>query len=146
MAGALTAYSFKNVVVEIDGRPITGFWEGDDAVVIERNTDNGTPVVGVDGDATVSISADDSVQITLRLQPNSEANRVLQNKFLQNRAGRARPFAVSIRDTGNGEGGSAARAIVMQDPGAQFGGTASAREWVIFANPWKARAINYDGG
>jgi len=144
MAGALTAYSFKNVAVVIDGKPASGFWEGDDAVVIERNQDSVTPVVGVDGDATASISADDSVMITLRLQPNSPTHQVLMNKFRQNRGGRARPFSIGVRDTGNGEGGSAPRAIITVSPNASFGQNATVREWTIFANPWTWQPVDYD--
>jgi hypothetical protein len=139
----LSAYSFKNVVVTIDGRPLEGFWEGDDAVAVDRRADNVTPVVGVDGTATASISADDSVEITIKLQPNSPANQVLYNKFLQNRSGRLAPFPISIRDTGNGEGGSAAQAVIMDSPSAQFGGNASEREWKIFANAWQWNATQY---
>jgi len=143
MASTTTAYSYKNVSVTIDGRPIEGFWEGDDAVTIERNSDNAEPMVGVDGTATVSISADDSVVITLKLQPNSPANQVLQNKYLQNRSGRAAPFPVSIRDTGSGEGGSSAYCVVTQRPSVSLGKNATEREWVIFANPWIETPISY---
>lgn len=143
MAKQTTAYSAANLVVTIDGRPVEGFWEGDDAVTVERSSDNATPMVGVDGSATVSISTDDSVSITLRLQPNSPANRVLQSKYMQNRAGRSAPFPISIRDTGSGEGGSAAYCVVTERPSIELGANATVREWVIFANPWNETAINY---
>lgn len=143
MPGSTTAYSFRNVAVTVDGRPVDGFWSGDDCVTVARNSDNIEPIVGADGNATVSISADDSVMITLRLQPNSVANQILQNKFLQNRNGRTAPFPISIRDTGSGEGGSAAYAIVRTRPATNFGASASVREWTIFANPWNELPIRY---
>lgn len=143
MAGELTVYSFKNVAVTVDGSPVTGFWEGDDAVQINPRADNATEVVGVDGTATVSISADDSVFIVLKLQANSPMNTVLNNKFRQMRNGMAYPFAISVRNTGNGEGGSSAYCVVKKAPPAQFGEKASAREWTLFASPWAWNAIAY---
>lgn len=143
MAKHTSAFSFENVAVTLDGKPVEGFFDGDDAVTIERSSDNSTPMVGVDGTAVVSISTDDSVVVTLRLQPNSPANRVLQNKYLQNRAGRSAPFALSIRDTGSGEGGSAPYCMITERPSIELGATATVREWVIFANPWNETAINY---
>lgn len=140
---SLTTYSFKNVQATIDGKPVRGFWEGDDAVIVAQNSDTATAVVGVGGDATVSVSADDAVQITLKLQPNSPTNAVLNAKHMQMRNGRAVPFPVSIRDTGNGEGGSAPNAVIMKAPSQQFGNAASVREWVIFANPWNRNEISY---
>lgn len=143
MPGRTTAYSFKSVAVIVDGRPVEGFWEGDNAVEIERRTDNATAIVGVDGDATVSISADDSVTVTLRLQPNSPANTVLQNKFTQMRSGRLAAFPISIRDTGNGEGGSAPTAVILGQANSSLGASATAREWTIFCNPWNSNPIQY---
>jgi hypothetical protein len=143
MANLTTTYSFINVAVSVDGRPVEGLWEGDDAITIERNSDNAEPLVGVDGTATVSISADDSATVTVRLQPNSPANQVLQNKYLQNRSGRAAPFPISIRDTGSGEGGSSGYGIVTKRPDVSLGGTATVREWVIFVNPWTETPIQY---
>lgn len=143
MAKITTAYSAANLQVTLDGKTVDGFWSGDDAVQIEHPTDNATPMVGVDGSAVISISTDDSVTVTIRLQPNSPANRVLQNKYLQNRAGRSAPFALSIRDTGSGEGGSSSYCVVTKRADIQFGGVATVREWTLFANPWNENPINY---
>lgn len=139
----LTVYSFQNVAVVINGAQIEGLWEGDDAVMIEPNSDIGNPVVGVDGSSLVSITADRAVKITLKLQPTSPAHEFLQNRFRQMRSGSFSPFPISVRDTGNGEGGSAAEAVIIQAPSRQFGENAASRDWVLFAGAWEENPIAY---
>lgn len=145
MPGQTTVYSFENVAVTINGLRVTGFWEGDNAVEVAPRADNATMLVGADGDATVSYSADDSVSITLRLKPNSPMNAILENYYRRARAGGfGRGFPVAVRDTGNGEGGAASEAHILQAPTRALGAAATVREWVLGANAWAWTPIRYE--
>lgn len=140
----LTIYSFKQVAVTIDGRQVIGLWEGDDAVMVERNTDLGTPLTGVDGASVVSITADQSANLTLRLQPNSAMNEYLSQRAKAMRMGSQRLMTVGILDTSNGEGGGCSAAIVIKEPGRQYGANAAMREWVLFCNCWQETDVKYN--
>jgi len=139
----LTTFSFANVSVLIDGSPVTGFWEGDDAIVVERNAPDGNAVVGVDGDAVVSRPVNNSVTIKLKVSPTSAAHQLLTQKKRNIDNNLISDFAVSITDTGNGEGGAATQATILQAPNSQFGENASEREWTLFANDWVENAVAY---
>lgn len=141
---ATYSYSFANVVVTVNGLKVTGFWEGDDAVQVAPSADNATPLVGADGEATVSYSMDDSVRVTMRLKPNSPMNAILEAFYRRARArGIGTSFPVSLLDTSNGEGGSGADGHVIQAPERQFGGNATVREWVLFVNSWQWSPVRY---
>lgn len=144
MAGEFTSFSFENVSVEIDGNEVSGFWEGDDPVMIERRKATGNPVVGVDGCAVVSRPVDKSRDITLRLQPNSAAHRLLTNKLRAIANNQIQNFSISVTDTGNGEGGASASATIIEEPNISMGENATAREWKIFANDWRDNEIGYN--
>jgi len=143
MAGNFTSFSFENVSVEIDGAELSGFWEGDDPVMYERNKATGNPVVGVDGCAVVSRPVDKSRTVTLRFQPNSVGHRVLTNKLRAIENNQISLFGISITDTGNGEGGASASATIIEQPNVSMGENATAREWKIFANDWVENEVTY---
>ncbi|MCB1423151.1 MAG: DUF3277 family protein [Nitratireductor sp.] len=143
MAGEIQSFSFKSIVCMLDNNEATGFFEGDDAIMIERNTDTATPMIGADGTSTVSISADDSAMITLKLQPGSPTNKYLENKHKRQRNGTLQPFAVTVRDTSNGEGGSAAQCVIVKRPSRSFGQNATVREWKLFAGAWQDRTQEF---
>lgn len=138
-----TSFSFENVSVIIDGQRLTGLWEGDDPVMIERNKSSGTPVVGVDGDAVVSRPVDRSRNITIKCMPNSVAHRILTNKQRAIENNEIQQFTISITDTGNGEGGQSVQATIIEQPSIGLGENASEREWVIFANDWADNNVTY---
>lgn len=139
----LTSFSFANLSALVDGVPLVGFWEGDDAITIEPNSPDGNAIVGVDGDAVVSRPVDQSVNITLRLSPNSAAHRILTNKKRAIDNNEIQNFAISITDTGNGEGGSSTQATIIQAPSMSFGENATVREWVVFANDFRSNEVEY---
>jgi len=143
MSRALTSYSFLNVAVVLDGKLVTGLWEGNDAVTIAPHSDIGFPLVGVDGAAIVSITADTSVMIVLKLQPTSPTHTFLHNRWKRMRSGRLLPFGLSVRDTGNNEGGSAAEATIIRAPQHAYGENAASRDWVLFAQAWDPTQVEY---
>lgn len=144
MPGKTYVHSFERVQVTLNSLPITGFWEGDDAVMIDPHDDNSEALVGADGDATVSYSADDAVTITLKLKPSSPANQLLNSYYRRARNGAIQGgLPISIRDTGNGEGGSAAECHITNAPSRGLGKNATEREWKIFANAWVWNEMQY---
>lgn len=140
---ALTSYSFANVSVVLDGIQLEGFWEGDDAITIERNAEAGNPIVGVDGCAVVSRPVNESRNITLSVMPNCQAHKLLTNKMRAIENNEIEHFNISVTDVGNGEGGSSVEATIVGQPSASLGENASAREWIIFANNWVDNEIEY---
>lgn len=140
----ITTYSPKNCQVSLDGRDVRGLWEGDDAVTVERGTDRATSLVGADGAAIVSTSADESAMITLRLQHTSAAHSRLRNLEAAMKIGRTPKFPLSIRDTESGEGGSAAECVIVKTPSVNTGSTtAGVREWGIFAGRWNDNPVAF---
>lgn len=140
----LTLYSATNVVLTIDGRQVIGLWEGDDAIVVERPTDLGSALTGADGASVVSITADQSASLTLKLQPNSAMNQYLQQKVKRMRMGSQDLIVVSLRDTSTGEGGGCSSAVVIREPSKSWGAAATEREWQLFCNCWQENDITYN--
>ena len=139
----LTVYSFQDVVVSIDGVPVENLWEGDDAVEIADMNDFAEAMEGVDGAVIHSMGAGDAKTVTLRLMHTSAAHKLLQKLTRLMRDGFTVPFALSIRGTRSGEGGSAPTALILTRPGRSYGRTASEREWTIVASPWSDFDISY---
>ena len=140
----LTLYSFDNVVVTIDGREVIGLWEGDDVVSLERPTDLGSALTGADGASVVSITADQSATLTIKLQPNSAMNAYFEQCVKRMRMGSQRLIAVAVRDTSTGEGGGCSAAVVIREPSKTWGATATEREWQLFCNCWQENDITYN--
>jgi hypothetical protein len=113
--------------------------------VIEDFMEVGNPMVGADGASINSISASTAVRITLKLQPTSPAHQLLQNRLTRFRTGQHVEFAVSIRDTGTGEGGNSAQVSFERRGNTQHGANATVREWVLFAQCWEWSKIAYFG-
>jgi structural protein KPP10_ORF10 len=132
----LTMYSFLNVKAVLNGNDVTGLWEGDDAIEIEERSAVANPMVGADGAAIVSVTADQSVTLRIRLQPNSPIHAYLDRKYRALKAGQLDPMTFSVRDTGNGEGGSSSQVVITGMATKKFGVNADVREWELFAQGW----------
>ena len=72
---AVASYAFKDVVLLFNGVPLSGFADGDDAIIIERNVDAYTLLVGADGDAMALKQANKSGVATLKLLQSSDTPR-----------------------------------------------------------------------
>lgn len=140
----LTLYSFLNVKATLNGREIVGLWEGDDAIEVEERSQVANDLVGADGAAIVSVTADQSVFVRIRLQPNSPFHRYLDEQYRILKKGQLNPMAFSVRDTGNGEGGSSAQCIIRGMATKQFGVNASVREWELYCQGWVWDTTNYN--
>lgn len=139
-----SAYSFINVSATLDRRDIKGFWEGDDAIVVTQGADVGTPLVGADGSSIFSISADQSAQISIKLQHTSPMHRFLSQRLRQTRARGAQvaTFPFSFKDKVSGEGGVASSCFIMTAPEDSKGTNATVREWVLWTGEWSAEIPN----
>lgn len=140
----LSIYDAKSIVLTIDGRRVIGLWEGEDAVMVERPDDLGTPTTGADGASVVSITASQTANLTIRLMPNSAMNAYLQQRVKLMRAGSTRVMPVELRNTITGEGGGCTSAIIVKEPSQSFGASETSREWVIFCSCWNQNDITYN--
>lgn len=141
----MSFHRMESCVFTIDRRQVTNFDEGDDVFQIEWGSDIGEPLVGADGCAIVSVLADQSVTITLRLMQTSPFNAFLSNKVKAMRAGSLRTFPVSFTDSISGESGSCNECVIIAQPGTQKGARATSREWRIFAPVWAVNQVTYQG-
>ena len=139
---ATDTFGMQNVSVVLDGLQVTGFFDGDDVVMVEQNTDVGQLAIGADGFGVYSLSADHSVKITLKLQHTSATHKQLQEKWKGYRGGSAKGFPFSIKDLTSNEGGSTDECFIMTAPYDQKGMNATVREWVLVSTEWNIDVIN----
>jgi len=143
MASVLTQYSMADVSFLVDGREVSGFFGQDDSIMIESDVDENNVEVGSDGCAIASLSANRAKRIKVKVSPTCDGHQLLTNmmNLIRNRARVG--FAVSVTNTGNGEGGSSTQATITKVPAVSFGTNATEREWEIFANDWQPNTVNY---
>lgn len=142
---ALTsAYGFVNTANTVDGQIIQGLWDGDDAISIAPIADKGTMLIGADGSALFSVSANRGATITLRLQHTSPTHRLLQQKLKRQQAlaSPAVAFPVTAYDTSSGEGGTADKCFIQTAPTDTKGANATVREWVLVTGEFNAEIPN----
>lgn len=129
----ITAYSAKNVIATIDGLPVQGLFDGDNAIQVSQGSDIGTGIIGMQGDGIFSQSADKSATLTLRLLHTSGTHQLLHQKVKAQQAGiLGSGFRVSVMDTGSGEGGTGEGVFVQKQPDDMKGKSATVREWVLW--------------
>jgi len=116
-----TAYSMLNVAAILDGQPVQGLFDGDDAITVTPGVDLGTMLIGADGASIFSQSADRSATISIKVQHTSATHRQLSRKAAQQRAGRLIGFPFSFMDTGSGEGGVADKCFIQTAPAVTHG-------------------------
>lgn len=140
----MASYSHKNVTATIDGQRVQGFWDGDDAIVVEPVEDIGTLMVGADGSGLFSQRAGRPHTITMRLQHTSPAHRLLHQKWRAQQAVgvRVRSFRVTVMDVDSNEGGVASECWIQSAPSDSKGVNAVAREWVVVTADWTPEVPN----
>lgn len=132
-----TAYSFADVAATINGRAVTGLFEGDNAVEVAPMSDRSAMVVGVDGSSITSRSTNQAATITLRLQHTSPTHRYLSQLDRRAAAGGSVFFPMTVKDTGSGEGGAAEKVSIRTAPTLAKGQNATVREWVLHTGEWQ---------
>lgn len=70
------AYAPHQVLVTVNGFPITGFGE-DEFCLVEKNVDDAELTIGADGEGALSRSKDESGTITITVGAQSAANDVM---------------------------------------------------------------------
>ncbi|KAA0970809.1 DUF3277 family protein [Aureimonas fodinaquatilis] len=139
----VSSYGFGAVAATLDGQPVSGFWEGDDALVVTRRDDIGTEVVGADASFLFSQNMSRAATITLRLMHTSPTHRMLLQKEKRQRAlagGRGFPF--DFKDKSSGEGGSTPQAYIKTGPDNSKGRNAAVRVWVLVCGDWNEMIPN----
>jgi len=124
-------YSFLNTILLVNAIPLTGFDEGDDAITLARLNDSSAHKIGVDGEMTVSISADRSGSITFRLMQSSDSNSYLSGLVGAAENGAFVPIFVQFKDTQGGDIGSGTQGYITKPADMVRGENANGQEWVI---------------
>jgi hypothetical protein len=125
-------YDWRKQLTTLNGVPVTNFAAGDDAFKAERLVDNASHEVGVDGNMVVSLSADKSGQVMIKLQQTSPTNAYL-NKITagQDYMEGFVPVTVEQADTYRMDSVSTTVGYVKKHPDYTRGGKASTVEWTF---------------
>lgn len=129
----MKTYSFLNTVFFVNGVEITGFADGDDVINMERRTDSATDKIGADGNMMVSLSADFSGEITIKLQQTSSSNKYL-TKLLNVQEGRGvafKPVKLFFQDTYRQDIGSGSLGYIKKPAAMARGQNGQTTEWVF---------------
>lgn len=139
-----SAYGFVNTANTVDGQLIQGLWDGDDVITIAPIADKGTMLIGADGSALFSVSANKGATITIRLQPTSPTHRLLTQKLKRQQAlaSASTAFPVTAFDTASGEGGTADKCFIQSAPTDSKGVNATVREWVLVTGEFTPEVPN----
>lgn len=129
----MKTYSFNNVIMLVQGQEITGWPEGDDAILCERLVESASHVIGIDGSMTMFISADRSGTIKFKLKQDSKSNELLTALITSQENGAFIPIFVQIRNTEGGEFISGTQGYIPKPSSIKFGGKTEANEWTIVA-------------
>lgn len=124
-------YSFLNVIMLVNGVEIAGYDEGDDAIAMERLGDSASHMVGVDGEMTVSVSADRTGKFTFRLAQTSTSNAYLSGLISAQENGVFIPVFAQFKDTRGGDLGSGTQGYIPKPANMVRGATANSQEWMI---------------
>lgn len=127
----MKSFNFNNVIMLVQGVELTGWPEGDDAIICERNNDTGTHSVGVDGSMTFNQSNDRSGEIRFKLKQNSSSNGLMTGLISSQENGAFLPVFVQIKNTQGGELISGTQGYIKRPATMQFGAELGDNEWAI---------------
>lgn len=125
-------YDWRTVLTTINGVPIMDWAEGDDVFKATRLKEIGELVVGASGSACVSLSADKSGEVTIKLQKTSPTNAVL-NKLAasEDHIGTFVPVEVQQIDTYRGDKVITTLGFIKKPADMQGGAKAPDVEWTF---------------
>lgn len=124
-------YSFLDTLLLVNGVEITGFDEGDDAIILDRLEDSAMHKVGVDGEMSVAISADRSGSATFRLMQTSSSNLYLSGLVSSQENGVFVPIFMQFKDTYGNDLGSGTQGYITRPAGMTRGENVNSQEWVV---------------
>jgi hypothetical protein len=116
----------------VNNVPITNWASGDDAFQAERNANLAEYEVGCDGKMVVSLSADKSGKVTIKLQQTSPANAYLNKlaaaeDYLEGFI----PVVVTQADTYRGDGVASAPGFILKPANYTRGTKQNNTEWTF---------------
>ena len=132
----MKSYSFGRVSVTVDGIPVVGFAEGDDVVQVTPAGDDGSLVIGADGQSVFLQTVNDSAEIVLKLLPTSSMNKILQARYTAQKAGVLFPLGITIVDPSANEVTICVSCNVIQSPVRGYGAGVGVREWKLVAESY----------
>lgn len=119
-------YNPKDILVSVNGVPVTGYADGTDVISIDYETDFVGDMVGVTGEGAFVEHNDRRATITLKLMATSPMNDVLSALVAGNVE-----FAVSMTDNRGTSVAAGASCRVTKLPQVQYGNEIGVREWPI---------------
>lgn len=129
----VSSYSAVNLIVTFAGVALNGFADGDDVVMVERNNPSMSQVVGIQGDAVYSQTADKSGKITIKLLQNSESNSLLTAKIQASEAGAIVSAPLIVTETGSDAKVTAMKCVIEGQPSFARGANANTVEWTFLS-------------
>jgi hypothetical protein len=126
-------YDWRKLLTTINNVPVTNWAEGDDVFQAERVTPSASMVIGVDGKATVSLSADKSIKVTIKLAQTSPTNAYLSQLAAgQDHLEGFTPITVQQYDTYRRDSVESMYGYIEKPANVTRGGKANAVEWVMY--------------
>ena len=128
----LQTYSFKNVTLQIDGRTITDYHEGDDVIVAARRNDSASDVIGADGRMALAIHADLSGTIKFKIKQTSPDAFFLYGLVNSMQVGRVANVAeATVKDARRTDVATGALGYVLKPADMTRGKGINLQEWTI---------------
>lgn len=124
-------YSYLNATLLVNGNAITGFDEGDDVITLARVNDSASHKTGMDGDMTVSLSADHTGTCTFRLMQTSISNAYLSARIAEQESGAFTAIFVQFTDIKANDLISGTQGYITKPADVVRGVNANSQEWVI---------------
>lgn len=132
MAGQQIApYALSHHIIEVNGRILQNFGEGDDVIQVAEREDKITDKTGADGNMMPEISANDSAEITLKFLHTAPENEYLEDLLSQYVEGYISSITVTIYNTRTGKGEVATTGYITKKADRSRGTKAGDREWKI---------------
>lgn len=129
MASEISTYSAQNGNLNWLGVNFSGFADGDDVIMVERNTPNMTQTVGMQGDGVYTQSSDKSGVVTVKLLQNSSMNLFLTNKQQTSEAGLIASAPLVYSEYGSASKFTAHKAVIEGAPNMTRGAGHNVVEW-----------------
>lgn len=124
-------YSFLNTVVLVNGVSIGGWDEGDDALKMSRRVNSANDKVGVDGEMTVSVSANRSGVLVFGLNQSSDSNAYLGGLVSSMENGIFVPILVQFKDVVTGDLASGTQGYIVKPADMDRGDNSNRQDWQI---------------
>ncbi len=127
----MQTYSFKNVSLYVNDRPITDFYEGDDVITVARREDAASDVVGADGKMAVALHANSSGTFTFRLKQTSSDAGYLYSLSNASQAGNFTAVTARVTDARRSDVAVGTAGYILKPADMVRGQGINVQEWVI---------------